>query len=287
MQSKELLKLSCLPVSFFKILISREISFYELARLYVKLGLMAVDLSIIFLDGYNKNHLIEIRNQIEETGIEIAGLMTYPDFTNPDHDQRSKEINFLKQHLEVANILGADFVRITTGQNYKGLSREKGIELAVDGILNAVELGKQYNIKILYENHAKPSVWEYPDFNLPTDIFLEIFKAIKNSGIGILFDTANPLVFGDNPFIVLNAVYNKIESVHISDIKTRGRQEMVVIGTGIVPIPSILSFLKQSNYSGWISIEEASHTGVEGLERAVSFIIETWQAITIERESTK
>ena len=271
------LKLSCVPVSFFKSLISGKLSFHELAGLCAKLGLSAIDLGVTLLGDQKKIRLIDIRYQIEEAGIRIAGIMAYPDFTNPDHIQRNKEMDILKHNLETAAILGAEFVRITAGQNHKGLSREKGIELAVNGILNAVELSRQYNIKLLYENHAKPSVWEYPDFNLPTDIFLEIFEDVKKSGIGILFDTANPLVFGDDPFIVLNAVYDKVECVHISDIKNRGKQEMVVIGTGIVPIPDILSFLRRSNYTGWISIEEASFTGVEGLERAVSFVTGTWK----------
>ena len=271
------LKLSCVPVSFFKSLISGKLSFHELAGLCAKLGLSAIDLGVTLLGDQKKIRLIDIRYQIEESGIKIAGIMAYPDFTNPDHIQRNKEMDILKHNLETAAILGAEFVRITAGQNHKGLSREKGIELAVNGILNAVELSRQYNIKLLYENHAKPSVWEYPDFNLPTDIFLEIFEDVKKSGIGVLFDTANPLVFGDDPFIVLNAVYDKVECVHISDIKNRGKQEMVVIGTGIVPIPDILSFLRRSNYTGWISIEEASFTGVEGLERAVSFVTGTWK----------
>lgn len=274
---KVLLKLSCIPVSFFKSLISGEMSFLELASLCKKLGLSAVDLGVTLLGDQNKARLIDIRHQIEETGIRISGLMAYPDFTNPDDRQRNKEMDMLEHNLEAAAILGAEFVRITAGQNHKGLIREKGIKRAVNGILNAVDLAKKYNIEVLYENHAKPSVWEYPDFNLPTDIFLEIFEDIKNSGIGVLFDTANPLVYGDDPFIVLNAVYDRVKCVHISDIKTRGKQEMVVIGTGIVPITDILSFLKRSDYTGWISIEEASFTGVEGLERAVSFVTETWK----------
>ena len=281
---KGLLKLSCVPVSFFKKLISGEMSFRELARLCTKLGLSALDLGVTLLGDKRKGHLLNIRNQIEEAGIGIAGLMAYPDFTNPDPRQRSNEMDDLEQDLEAANILGAKFVRITAGQNHKGLSREKGIERAVDGILKAVDLGKLYKIKLLYEHHAKPSVWEYPDFNLPTDIFLETFEAVKDSEIGVLFDTANPLIYGEDPFKVLNAIYDRTECVHISDIKTRGMQELVVIGTGIVPIPDILSFLKLHNYTGWISIEEASHTGVEGLKRAVLFVTRTWQEITLERK---
>lgn len=276
LKQNDLLKTSCVPVSFFKSLISGQMSFSELAKLCSRLGLIGVDLGVTLLGDQNKTYLLDIRNKIQDEGIRIVGIMAYPDFTNPDIKQRKKEINSLKSNLESANILEAEFVRITAGQSHKDLSRKKGIKLAVDGILNAVELGKRYDMRLLYEHHAKPSIWQYPDFNLPTDIFLEIFEAVKYADIGVLFDTANPLVYGDDPFVVLNAVYNRIECVHISDIKTRGKQEMVVIGTGIVPIPEILAFLKKSNYRGWISIEEASHTGIEGLEHAASFVLNAY-----------
>lgn len=276
---KTTLKLSCIPISFFNDLISGKMSFYELAKLCSKFGLLAVDLGATLLGEQKSAYLISIHNQIQECGIKIAGIMAYPDFVNPNYRQRKKEIVNLKRIFESANILESEFVRITTGQNYKELTKEKGIDLAVTGIMNAIEIGKNYNIKLLYEHHAKPSVWQYPDFNLPTDIFLEIFKAIKNLDISIIFDTANPLVYGDDPFIILESVYNRVECVHISDIKTLGKQEMVVIGTGIVPIKSILTFLNRNKYNGWISIEEASHTGTNGLKRAVSFIKETWMEI--------
>jgi sugar phosphate isomerase/epimerase len=272
-------KLSCVPVSFFKDIISGNMSFYELALFCKKQGLSAVDLGVTLLGDRKETSLIDIRNQVEEAGVTIAGIMAYPDFTNPEEKKRINEIDNLERDLEAASTLGAKFVRITAGQSHKGLRRERGISLAVNGILEAISLSKHYNMRLLYEHHAKPSVWEYPDFNLPTDIFLEIFGAIKNSDIGVLFDTANPLVYGDDPFTILNVVYDRVECVHISDIKTKGKQEMVVIGTGIVPILDIMLFLQKNKYDGWISIEEASFTGIEGFEQAISFVRENWKQI--------
>jgi sugar phosphate isomerase/epimerase len=273
------MKLSCVPVSFFGEITSKQMSFGELANLAASLGLAAVDLSVALLEPRDTPYLRSIRAQIESAGIKIAGLMAYPDFVDPDPGRRVQQLASLVRDLDTANLLGAEFVRMTTGPNRPGTNRENGIKWAIDGLLRAAELAKRHGMKLLYEHHAKPSVWDSPDFNLPTEIFLKIAEALSETEIGILFDTANPLVYGDDPFRVLEAVFERVECVHISDIKTRGRQEMVVIGTGIVPISGILAFLKRSQYRGWISIEEASRTGQEGLERAVAFITQTWRAI--------
>ena len=135
-------KLSCVPVSFFKDIISGNMSFYELALFCKKQGLSAVDLGVTLLGDRKETSLIDIRNQVEEAGVTIAGIMAYPDFTNPEEKKRINEIDNLERDLEAASTLGAKFVRITAGQSHKGLRRERGISLAVNGILEAISLSK-------------------------------------------------------------------------------------------------------------------------------------------------
>ena len=65
--------------------------------------------------------------------------------------------------------------------------------------------------------------------------------------------------------------------VHASDTKVRGRLEPIVIGTGLVPYRDIFSRLKRSGFDKWISIEEASGTGADGVRRAVEFVKKTWE----------
>jgi len=219
----------------------------------------------------------ETRSQIEGEGIRVAGIMAYPDFVNPDAQTREKEMELLEGDLVLAKEIGADFIRVTAGQQNKEIKRDEGIEMAALGILRAVEMAKSYGISVLYEHHAKPSVWEYPDFNLPVDIFLEIYEKVKHAELRVLFDTANPLVYGVDPMPLLEQVYENVGCVHISDIKTKGKQEMTVIGTGIVPIKEVITYLKHRGYNGWISLEEASHTGYAGAETAAKTVISMWQ----------
>ena len=91
---------------------------------------------------------------------------------------------------------------------------------------------------LVFENHSKPGVWDYYDFDFPTANFLDILDALPGE-VGVQFDTANSLVYGDAPIDVLNRVIDRVAIVHVADTRTTGHLEPTVIGTGLVPFPQL------------------------------------------------
>ena len=55
-------------------------------------------------------------------------LACYSDFTHPDAAQREAELTQLKEDIELADLLGARFVRVTAGQNRPGIQRDEGVQ---------------------------------------------------------------------------------------------------------------------------------------------------------------
>ena len=84
------MRLSCLPVSYFPLLIKGEKSIESWAAEACKLGFDAIDLSIIFLRDKYLAELKKIRKAIEEVGMKVAIINTYPDFTHPGLTERKK-----------------------------------------------------------------------------------------------------------------------------------------------------------------------------------------------------
>ena len=247
-------------------------SISDWARLANELGLDAIDLSINFFRGKNNAFTSQVRKDIELVGIKVAVLNTYTDFTHPEENERRKQIDQFKEDLYAAAQIGAKMIRVTAGQAYPTISIEQGINWALDGLHKAADFSKDLDVKIVFENHAKPGNWEFADFCLATDIFLSVAQGIEDTDIGILFDTANPIVFGDNPLILLKKILQRIECVHIADTAQIGALKPVVIGTGKVPFKDIFEVLENSSYDGWFSIEEASCSGYEGIRKAVEFV---------------
>jgi sugar phosphate isomerase/epimerase len=272
------MKLSCLPVSFFADIISGAMSVGDWARMGAELGLDAIDLSILFVPDRSVATVTAMREQIESAGMHVAMITSYPDFTHPDAHQRSKELELEVEAVEAAQRLGASMVRVTAGQAHPETGKEDGICWAVDGLSCLAERVQGSGIQLVYENHAKPGAWEYPDFSQPPEIFLDIVRQTKGTTLGVNFDTGNAATFADDPVHLLESVIDRVISVHAADSSTRGALNHCLLGTGITPFPALFKCLKQHGWDGWICMEEASLLGKSGVERAAAFVRAAWDA---------
>jgi len=241
-----------------------------------EVGLDGIDLSILFLKNKDASYLDAVRREIEDAHIRVAMVTTYPDFTHPDPNERMNELHKLQENIVAASRLGADLVRVTAGQAHPTVKRNEGIEWAVQGLRGAVDFAKNYSVQLAYENHAKPGAWKYTDFSHPTDIFLEIVDRTRDVSLGVNWDTANVIAYGDDPIPVLNKVVKRIISVHAADTCTRGQLNHVLLGTGLVPFKQMFEILHASGFDNWICMEEASFTGKTGVRTAADFVRRVW-----------
>jgi len=270
------MKLSCLPVSYFRDIIDGRMSIKEWAREGSRAGLDGIDLSVLFLKSRSADYLDKMRQEIKETGIRVAMVTTYPDFTHPNPVERERELTKLEDDIVTASRLGAELVRVTAGQAHPGVGRHDGINWAVNGLTRAMEFARGYPVKLAYENHAKPGAWQYADFSHPTDIFLEIVERTANISLSVNWDTANTIAYGDDPIPVLKKVLNRVVSIHAADTSTRGELKPVLLGTGLVPFKEMFQILRDARFNGWICIEEASFKGPAGVKAAADFIRGVW-----------
>lgn len=273
------MKISCLPVSLFKPIQNGKMSIRDWVVMARKCGLDAIDLSIVLVQNHTPVLLNQIRQCLEAENTEIIMITTYPDFTHPSAVQRERELEYLKHDIAVASQLGAKYLRILAGQAHPETGIEEGKNWTVEYFKQASTIADKYAVTLLYENHSKPGAWDYADFSLPTDIFLDIYHRTRDTSIKINFDTGNTFVFGDEPLPVLEQVVDNVETIHIADNSVRGKLTPTVIGTGIVPFEDIFGFLKQNSFNGWLCIEEGSNTGEVGIKTAVDFVRKTWENV--------
>ena len=180
--------------------------------------------------------------------------------------QRAQELTDLKADIGLAKALGVKFIRVTAGQNHPDTEREAGVRWVTDGFRRALDEAEKHGITLAYENHTKGAPWDYWDFSQPTEIFLEILDALSDTPLGVCFDTANPLVLGEDVLALLEKVIQRIVVLHIFDLRAVRIFEPVRVGTGASPIQPIFARLRQAGYEGWFSIEEASRSGRQGFE---------------------
>lgn len=266
------LQISCLPVSLFGQIEQREISLPQWLREAKRIGYDGADISLMMIKNHTAGYLSELKREIKDAGIPLVMATTYPDFTNPDRWQRERELVYLKRDICLCNELTIPYLRVLAGQAHPGIQRNEGVRRAVSGLIEADEFAAHYGVKLLYENHAKPGAWQYVDFSYPVGIFLEIWQQLQNTGIRLNFDIGNLVSLGVDPISILEKVYEGVETMHVSDMAEWGTFCPTVIGEGVSPVREVLTWLRMHGMNPWLCIEEASGTGMAGIERAYQYV---------------
>jgi sugar phosphate isomerase/epimerase len=274
------MQLSCLPVSFFSDILEGRMTVGDWARLGSQVGLDAIDLSILFVPGRSPVQAETLRKEIEDIGMRVAMLTSYPDFTHPLAAQRQREDALALESVAIAAALGADYLRVTAGQAHPDTTREQGIAWASEGLERLVDSSRGMGVTLVYENHGKPGAWQYTDFSQPPDIFLEIVRRTAACGLQVNFDTGNAAAFAEDPLALLEAVIPRVATLHASDTAEHGTLKHVLLGTGATPFTAIFARLARFGWDGWICMEEASALGREGVSKAAAFVRATWQQAT-------
>lgn len=272
------MQLSCLPVSLYADFVSGRRSLPDWFRIAADLGLDGADVSVAHFDWNDRAGLDRLRGHAAQAGVRIAMVVTYSDFTLPDPEARRREQAAVHAQIEAAARLEAPYVRLTAGQSWPGVARADGLAWAAEGLSQAAAHAGGLGVTALYENHTRGSVWRWNDFSQPADRFLELVAATEGSDLAVLFDTANNLALWDRPEAVLARVRNRVAAVHLADIEQPGAFRPVVPGTGTSPHASLLASLRDVGFDGWISVEEASGNGLEGLAAGFRHADAVWQA---------
>ena len=82
------MKLSCLPVSWFRDILSGRMALEEWLCFAATLGLDAVDVTVLLLESSDAGYLNRLREAMRRYEMQLCMLACYPDFTHPDAAER-------------------------------------------------------------------------------------------------------------------------------------------------------------------------------------------------------
>ncbi len=272
------MKVSLLPCSIFSEIISGRVSLEQWISSAPELGLDGVDFSMMFLQQHTSTYIDRVKAIVKKyPATPLVMCTTYPDFTHPDAMQRKRELAYLKHDIALCSELGFKYLRVLAGQAHPETGRREGINWAIDGLRRAAEFAEKFGLQLIYENHAKPGAWDYVDFSFPLDIFREVFAGISDTGIRINYDLGNVTALGEDSVAVLKELVDKVETIHVTDMKVLGKQSYALIGDGVTPVKECFRVLKDFGWDGWLCIEETSGNGFEGMKDAVARTRRIWE----------
>jgi len=236
-----------------------------------------------------RRELERIRDALRRKKLEMPMLCCSPDFTSPDEKERRFWVEQEKKWINLVAFFGGKTCRILSGQRRPDVSRSQGAAWVVQCIKECLDYAQQRGIILAMENHYKDNYWKYPEFAQRLGIFMEVINQIHSPWFGVNYDPSNAILAGDDPLMVLNAVKDRVVSMHASDryLKSGSLEDLRqadgtlgyssnlvhgIIGKGLNDYDAILRVLKSVNFDGWISIEDGLN-GMDELRESAEFLI--------------
>jgi sugar phosphate isomerase/epimerase len=272
------------------IIVHKSMTLFEWIDQAATLGVDGLEMHNLFFEGWEETQIDEAVERCRQRGLAIPMLCFSPDFTQPDLVKRREELEKQKRAVDLTMKLGGRFCRTLTGQARPGLDRKQAVGWCVEMIREATLYAGERQIILNMENHYKDGYWEYPEFALRSDIFLEIVGQIDSPFFGINYDPSNAIVAGEDPLKLLQKIKHRVVTMHASDRYLEGgsledlrktEQDPVygyartiqhgVIGRGLNDYDAIFRILREAGFNGWVSIEDGLN-GKDELYQSARFL---------------
>ncbi|MDY7027874.1 MAG: sugar phosphate isomerase/epimerase family protein [Spirochaetota bacterium] len=165
---------------------------------------------------------------------------------------RDMSLENLRSHLELADVIGAGFIRVVAGK--PSVFPENERESLKNQLLNVFDALlpdiRSLGIRIGLENH----------YDLPTQDLISIVRSIDDESIGLVFDTTNALGFIEKPEDTLRSVLPYLFSVHVKDyivekVEAGYLIRGAVLGEGLLDYRKLLSDVVEQKPDASIILE--------------------------------
>lgn len=264
----------------------------ELISLAKEMGFEGFEFSEIRTpDGMDKiSYAKELSDEAKRVGIPLVQYSIGADFIYGSDGDLEKEIERLKDEVDVAVALGVEGMRHDTTGGYKDEDAKKytfsdALPRIIEGCRRVSEYAKEKGIKTMTENHGY--------FSQDSDRVRQIVEGVNYKNFGTLVDIGNFLCVDEKPSDAVKNVCKYAFYVHAKDFCYRKKDEILspdgffetrngnylkgtILGHGDVPVFEALSIIKNSGYNGYVTLE---FEGLEDAELGCKYGLNTLKAV--------
>lgn len=289
------MKLSVSSYSYYSAIKNGTISAFDCIAKTKEFGFDAIELVdfVNFSDTEECDWLDlakKLKAEADRVGLEISSMTVGADLlNNPDAD-----IKKLKKYVDVAEVLGAKFMRHDATVGYavdsgKYCSFDSIVDTLAGKFREITKYAQKKGIKTMTENHGY--------FSQDSERVEKLYTAIDHPNFGLLCDIGNFMCADENPALAVARVAPYAIYVHAKDFilksfgdndpgegsfRTRSGNYLrgTIVGHGNVPVKQCLYQLKKCGYDGYISIEfEGMENVFDGVRIGADNIRKYWSEL--------
>jgi sugar phosphate isomerase/epimerase len=193
-----------------------------------------------------------IRGAAEKHGLKVSGLQAHGPVCRPDAHG-----DYLKQAIRYAAEVGAPVVNTDEGIKAPWTTVEEDHVLMRYTLYEAAQVAERRGIKIGLECHAQ--------YSKTPEGLDRIYNLVKSPAIGINLDTGNAYLAGQDPYVWLERVVDRLVHLHAKDItvshsdaergKVSGTPVGCACGDGVIDWRRVIDILRRCPRDIVMSVE--------------------------------
>ena len=215
------------------------------------------------LEEFSLQRIAHTKQIFDDAGVEVNCIDTSVRFSSGDDDERAAQRELAKVNCEIANGLGAPYIRVFGGSRPDGADPDAFLGGVADGVSAVAEDSWSVGVETLIETHD--------DFC--TAATLQPLLDRSSDRVAVVWDSLHSFRNGETPADTFSVLGPKIRQVHVKDASTAGPDgfELTLTGTGIMPIDEVLQVLLAADFGGYVDFEweKAWHPELEEPEVAI------------------
>lgn len=204
---------------------------------------------------YSPEMLEELKKKLIESHLTPVSLMPafahYPySLSSPMEYIRQDSIQYMKETIDQAAILGASYVLVVPKQSLYGQSLEDSRQCFLDSLAVTAEYAKSKGIKLALEV-VYPKLSDHMGL---TDDAIRMIKKLGTGNIGVALDSGHLNLSGEKLEQAIEGLGEYLFQVHAND-NNQVTQQNAIPGQGNFNFKRFFDLLDKYQYKGFLSIE--------------------------------
>lgn len=228
----------------------------------------------------------ELKKKLERWRLEVAQFILFQPvvegLTSLEAKERARNLEFFEQGCRVARWMGSPIINIVApwprelkgpqsylpryyeienprpGQKFHidvgpGFDWERLWSSFVETVKACLERAKRHGLKMTLEHHTHTMVHD-------AGSFLMLWNEVRDPALGYNLDVGWTLAQREYPVVAIHKVKRRLMNVHMRDIDGLMRR-FPHIGEGVMDFRHIGQALKETGFSGFVSLEQDKHPG--------------------------
>jgi sugar phosphate isomerase/epimerase len=208
-----------------------------------------------------------------DAGVKVVSIDASASFCWPEPTKREEALAEAVRHVDIAQKMGAPFVRVFGGNVPEGDTIERWARTVAENLKRLGGVAAKKGVTIILETHDS---WRRASEIMP------VLRMVDMDNVRLLWDLAHPWSAGDTMDESADQFTGHVAHVHIKD-HTADHKE-ALLGRGIIPLDEAFAALKRMKYDGYVSLEweKMWHPEIEDPEIAFPQAIEYMRHLDAE-----